>query len=133
MTQKIWVISEGCYSDYGVVAVFARREDAEEALAGGMGDDIEELPFFPAGSKPQRFTVYRALGRVGGSGIDVEVSVYSEGEWNVYIENGGPPPKRPIVKATSTRTGSYIRAICGDRDAAIKAVKDRLAAAKAMA
>jgi hypothetical protein len=131
--KKIWAISEGAYSDYGVVAVFEREEDAQDALSKGMGDDIEEISFFAASETPAMLTVYIAEGFEGEMGVTVRQESWLEGDWNVHDENVRPP-KRP--KATRfmpvSGEGRYlVKAVCGDRDAAIKSVKDRLAAAKA--
>lgn len=52
MDKKIFVITSGCYSDYGISGIYSTRELAEEALGGekdedGYGSRIEEFTLDP--------------------------------------------------------------------------------------
>lgn len=44
--KKIWVASEGSYSDYRVIAAFASEELAEAAVSVGMGDGTDDLWYY---------------------------------------------------------------------------------------
>lgn len=43
MSRKVYLASEGAYSDYQIVGAFTRREDAEKYVADGMADGVEEF------------------------------------------------------------------------------------------
>lgn len=42
--SKIYLVTSGEYSDFGVVAAYSKQEDAEKAVADGLGDAWEECP-----------------------------------------------------------------------------------------
>jgi hypothetical protein len=132
--RKIWAVAEGAYSDWSVIAVFEREEDAEKARAEGMGEEVVDFPYFPAGEPPATLTIFVATGVEGTMDIEVKTETYREGEFHVHAGDDSKPPARPRVNRIQpwSLEGKYaIRAICGDREAAVKAVKDRLAAALA--
>lgn len=135
--KKVWAIAEGEYSSWSVVAVFEREDEAAQAVAEGMADEVVELAYFPAGQPPKIFTEFEARGVEGTMDIVVKKRVYHE-----MLRHSGPP-QRPKVDRfqpfelpiggmnTLNRQDKWcVRAVSGDRDAAVKAVKDRLAAVK---
>lgn len=63
MSETIYVVASGEYSDYRVLAVFATKEQAERATALSGGDwptdyRVESLRFFPEGTDAAMLTVY---------------------------------------------------------------------------
>jgi hypothetical protein len=50
--NKAWLLTDGCYSDYRIVAVFTSIELAEAAKAAGVGEDIEEHDLDPEFQSP---------------------------------------------------------------------------------
>jgi hypothetical protein len=130
--QTLWAVTSGEYSDYRVIAMFEREEDARAALEAGLaGDycpDVTQLPYFPAGVKPRRVTVHRAAATAYRKGklADVAVRTYSEVEW-VFGQN--PAPQRPRVRESRWANGSAIGVVveCANAELAEKALRDRLA------
>lgn len=126
MAQTVYGICHGAYSDWTVSLLCETREQAEAAIAEMGGDyDIEEFDYFPADSGPGVHRTFRARGIEGSMEVNVE-------SWRQF----GPAPLRPEVRQDPWRGRRsahpiYVEATCRDRDAAIKAVKDRLAALKA--
>ena len=57
-----YVVTDGDYSDYHVVAVFADRVNAQAFIEAGGGDDILEEPFRRV--IPEKCTLYTMLCRV---------------------------------------------------------------------
>lgn len=129
MSESIWGISTGSYSDYYVKFLFRSKAEAEayierrnnlerEAEAGGatIWDD-ERIEEFTLGPTDGPFLVWRATAW-DHLGWEVEVTAEIEPE---------PAPARPEVRSED----EYISARSSDRDAAIKSVADRAAARKA--
>lgn len=124
--QTIYGICHGAYSDWTVSLLCETREQAEKAIADmGADYDIEEFRYFPKGSGPGVHRIYRARGIEGSMEVGVE-------SWRQF----GEAPLRPEVRQDPWRGNQsahpiYVEASCRDGNAAVKAVKDRLAALKA--
>jgi hypothetical protein len=112
--QSVWAVTEGSHSDYIVLAIFEREQDANAAKDAGLGDDVTELPFLPAGAPISLVTVHAAWARAWRK------------EWNLGVN---PAPKRPTVTLSPAADGSSIgvNVQCADADLALKALHDRLA------
>lgn len=70
---RIWAVSSGEYSDYGVNAVFIREEDARAAVQAGYGCDVEEFDLYTHGKVPaktERATYRAALDPATGEQVD---------------------------------------------------------------
>lgn len=70
--NKVWMVSEGQYSDFRMIAAFSTKELAEEAKASGVGDDIYEFDINPEYIRPPAGMKY----------------------WHVQIDQDGNPPIR---------------------------------------
>lgn len=55
MSEKVYVVTRGSYSDYRIMAVFADPELAK-AHASSVGGEVEEYPLFE--QSPKRTAVY---------------------------------------------------------------------------
>jgi hypothetical protein len=126
--QSVWAVTEGSHSDYIVLAIFEREQDANAAKDAGLGDDVTELPFLPAGAPISLVTVHAAWARAWRKGrlADVAIHTGSRREWNLGVN---PAPKRPTVTLSPAADGSSIgvNVQCADADLALKALHDRLA------
>ncbi len=137
MSEKktIWAVSSGCYSDYGVDFVCATREiaeafvrehDAARQLTNPdyVGEDYDGycVEGFDFVDEPIRlYTTYTVRGHTRDG---LEISVGSEATET-------KSPNRPVVEQHEdfwNKGHTTVEATCSDRDAAIKSVKDRLAA-----
>lgn len=64
MSKKLYSVTSGSYSDYQVHAVFARKQDAEQAIREAPekgfrdGYEISEMPYFPSGALPVVATLH---------------------------------------------------------------------------
>jgi hypothetical protein len=47
MNDKVWLLTAGSYSDFHIVGVYSKRENAENALQAFGGGDIEEYRIDP--------------------------------------------------------------------------------------
>lgn len=138
----VYVVTEGSYSDYGIRAIFRTREVAEEAIALGLGEDVEEYTVHD--KAPTRVAWWRARwvsntkiltdspdGKAYGVPVEsMEIEPWSGASWS--IEPAYLPPKRPKVDINEQtlptgQTRIYIYAFGRTRDAVIKAVADRRA------
>lgn len=143
MPRKLWAASGGSYSDYRVYALFERKEDAEAYCRNGtvwatptrahaeivaMPEYVEEFELHD--SPPPVHLWWKARFRP----VDGEVGAEE------FSVQGAEPPARPLVFwAQEPPFGAMAKAgiretpvaYCGDRDAAIKSVKDRMAALRA--
>jgi hypothetical protein len=114
----VYAVTSGAYSDYSVHCVFVRREDAEQYVALGLGEDIEEMDLHA--TMPEVFTVYTAQ-------IVRQGDHYRQaGELQ---ESSYRTTRRPEHK-TSEWAWAF-QAIGPDRERVIKSVRDRYAARKA--
>ena len=135
MGETIWAVSEGAYSDYGVVAVFASREAAEETVASNVaaGGDEMRVEEFEFRSKPimyrPHFVVRSFLPpkekgyRWETAGVVGSKSVSGPGGHAHH--RGG---KRPKVGIGPDWQGVPQLVSCGfDREGVVKAFSDRFA------
>ena len=126
---KLWAVTEGAYSDFHIVALFEREEDAEAAMRRGLGDDVGEYPYCPAGVLPRQVMQHRVYARAVRNGklADAEVRVESSTVWD--LDNAAP--RRPRIEERSFKLWSQdavgLSAVCANAELAEKAVRDRLA------
>lgn len=128
--KTAWAISSGEYSSYGVLAIFTDESSAHlmaKALNAGDGHEryeVETFPLYEDGDDLALIPCFYASADTGG---DMEISVSEDGHYFPHFA-----PARPKLNVRTLQGGKQrITATCRDRDAAIKAVKDRLAALKA--
>lgn len=124
MSNEVWAITSGAYSDWNVHCVCDDKEEAEKAAAKlnegevDNGRDFQVLPMpYVAGEVPVH-TTWRAYGELEREEIEARAG---------HHLNLGP--ERPFVSCAFAE--GIVQADCVDREAAIKAVKDRLAAMRA--
>lgn len=62
MTRRrvIYLVTDGSYSTYRGLIAYDRKEDAEAAVAAGVGDDYHEVQVLAPGELPQKVTTYQA-------------------------------------------------------------------------
>lgn len=138
--KVVYALSAGCYSDYRVLCVCEDEEEAKVlASAYNATDepydpvDVETFYLYPKGSKPQPIQYHTASGVEGQMEVNLRTSHSLIPVDSLYDQ---PLRKRPEVKRYEATGGSLagkVRwvAVGTDANACIKAVKDRLAAAKA--
>jgi hypothetical protein len=116
--RTVFAASSGCYSDYSVVAIFERRADAEEFVAAGMAEDVEEMDYFS--EMPPVYTVYTVwISKQGGSWGQA-------GALNSFSNRTTDEPKHETDETPRT-----FKAVGPDKERCIKSVRDRYAAWKA--
>lgn len=142
----IYMVTEGhcdvCGDNVNICA-FVREQDAKEACAQGLGDNVDELRLYPAGQLPAERTLYwEATARVANAmpsadqvpsvrevrGWDFEgihsgpprVNVYSGGHLPVPAMN---PPARVNVRATDQE--SALAECCKQYEALVKMREDK--------
>lgn len=73
---RIWAVSRGEYSDYSVLAVFIREQDAHAAVTAGFGEDVEEFDLYTHGKVPVKVqrARYQAV-------VDFATGNHVEGRW----------------------------------------------------
>ena len=123
--MTVWGASSGSYSDYGVNAVFERKEDAEQYVKDGLADNVEEFDFYPAGFRVPHLTVHRA--RITDRHTEIELTERSRVDIDGAAERRYKRPQARTIDNREDGQGWIIYADCTDRQAAIKAVSDRAA------
>jgi hypothetical protein len=109
--RKIWAVSSGSYSDYGVHAMFETEELAKAVAGYDNYYDVEEFILYDeVPAKVPRYTVYVAQTKSLQSwGMDRDAdTVAIEGGWHILERNRqewpwdwDPPTKRPQFRGTS--------------------------------
>lgn len=128
--QIAWAVVSGEYSDYRIHAVFERREDAEAAEVAGLGDDIHEIDYCPAGVLPTKVMVHEYWAMAHPEGKLADCPVHTRGGEAVFdFGDGTAAPKRPVIHEGSRSPGCaiYVEARCASAALAEKALRDRLA------
>jgi hypothetical protein len=129
--RKIYVIEQGEYSDYSVICAFEREEDAEAAVADGLGGDYMEMILFPPGHRPtKRITEWRANAAIFQSGSTQPPRVHAVEEWDSGDLVAHPQEElagRPKVAVRTYYEGTEwgIDATGPDRESTLKACQDR--------
>lgn len=132
----IWAVTEGSYSDYHIVCLFTYEEDAKAHCAernaaadpvyGGDKASVEEFRLYGRGHAPQRMERWSADGRAYLGALPTQEGPTCRIVWEGDYDD---PPKRP--KVTVYADGG-VRAVARTREAAVKALSDRLAELTAM-
>lgn len=124
--RKVWAVSSGSYSDY-TVEFICETEEMAQAFVRAIADRdrygeyyVEPMELYPESSDPQPRIRFVAQGELGS--MDIEVREYT-GSYGHYGKR--PKMRQQLVMG---REGETIAAEGGDREACVKAVKDRLAA-----
>lgn len=137
--RRIYLVTEGEYSDYTACCAFDTEEDAQRAVADGVGDDYRELILFSPGAQPKKIVTWSAravVGNVDDKALDSEPVVSSPTvEWD--YEQLAPVEsrrRRPSVKVTpSYLRGSVVIVVRGapSAESALKVCSDRYAKLRA--
>lgn len=133
--KSVYAVTSGCYSDYSVHAVFEDKPDAQAHAAQISSGDVEEMPYYPKGERPEMVTIWTA----SATGPDFELEMRSHTEPAYDGEVAVLKGKRPKVHESSRylrlRHGHervpYLSCTSLDDVAARKAVADRAAQIKA--
>jgi hypothetical protein len=135
---NVYAATEGCYSDYHILAIFEDRVEAErysQAHATGTYSDaaIEEMEYFPKGTGPHvtRYFVASACSAWGHDRVDVSLTAEDDPDGKLRRKL-----KRAVVKVTHHETYNgdpwvHVEARALDRVAAQKACADRWAQVRA--
>lgn len=77
--DKVYIVTDGCYSDYRIVGVFSNKRDAKE-YAKRHGMEVEEFPIDVANEIPNGYDIYYVGGDLGGTlhAIKTDISEYTE-------------------------------------------------------
>lgn len=140
--RKVWAVSEGSYSDYGVKAIFAREADAEEWATLSKHprsfDDpfVESFVFFDEGEMPElvRFVQLNAVVGEDGSVTESNTNPYWRTEWTVGFGTA-PPAGRAVGRTWSAPAwgkGLAVMVKARTEELARKAFHDRVTQAKTM-
>lgn len=131
MSEPLWMITAGEYSDYGVLAVFDHRADAEIALRAGMGDRIEEIMRIPVGGEVVRWHCVQARCVLKADGSDLHPpqtwDLY-EPQWRPKLATARRPPEVDI-ELEDGRT--YITVLAETEEIAMKVLRERVAKTRA--
>lgn len=137
--RRVWAVSSGAYSDYGVIAIFATEKQAEDFAAvvpshGWRSDAfVEAMTFYDEGETPQAVEVFWRRGRV----IDGEVvadETSSDTQWECDGLWGDPKPlfgARTYCPPVDKGVGQRVEARGTDKRKVDKAFTDRIMQAKA--
>ena len=137
-----YAVSRGCYSDYVVLCVCEDREtaqrfcDAYNSDGGRYSDtadtaEIEEMPFYCAGSAPERVVTFRSETVLCDDGTVGATGFWDYAGWG-FDRGDDLPPKRPKVvycraPILKNRAG-YLRVHGRTAEGVAKATNDRIAA-----
>lgn len=122
--RTIYVISQGAYSDYGVVVAFECEDDAKRAVELGIGDDYLKMGLFAAGRMPEKTVVWHAQAFLKRTHNFDEPRAWAAECWdNEAIE----VPSRVNIDVQETSGGWLIFATGPDQEGVLKATADALA------
>lgn len=136
--RTVWAVSEGEYSDYHVLAIFERKEDAEAwQKERGVTETYDEsrvqrFPFLAAGEVPQRVNYVQLSAEVLEDGSVREKDPRWTSDWDDFdVPQEGRAWGR-TWSAPAYGRGLAISVRARTEDLARKALADRIANAKAM-
>lgn len=117
-------VSSGDYSDYSVIAIFECKEDAEayiEAFAQENEYRVEEFDYYPRGYRPKIIVLWKAYTRYNDTTNNIRTHSVEE------VDDDGSLTRRYQRPQVDGKPTSYV-ATCVDKEAAIKAIANRLTA-----
>jgi hypothetical protein len=130
-SRIVYAVTEGSYSDFGYRAIFELREDAERAQQAGLGDDVHEIRYYPAGaSLPTKTEHWSAGCQYDGDEYRTAYSYREEG-WTSDLDLPEPGPVQAVDNRWRTGAGGSIHASARTEAEAMKAVQDRVAQLRA--
>ena len=117
MTDRVWLVSSGSYSDYRVHCA-APSKKAARGIVDALNGDDEWIKYFveqvPVIEKAERVTIYGIEAIIEDAGTVCEESVLDRDEWNVvplYPERLRPATARwvraPIYNGKAGRLEVY--------------------------
>jgi hypothetical protein len=134
MSDKVYLVTEGSYSDYHVVAAFASKELAEEFAAGPAnkwGDmGVEEYDVYSELPTPTIIYTGEVQREANGWPDDIEVSSYLRWPWDDDVSRRGEVSAWKM--AGSRERPRRFTCQHTDREAVIKILSDRVAQEKAL-
>lgn len=128
--RTVYAVTEGEYSDFGYMAIFEDRSDAEDARAAGLGDDIHEIRYYPKGAAlPTRVSYWKAWATIMPDGTypnkAAEPRVWDQPTVQWTCEDV-PDLRRPLVRQHVDYRGVVsIEVNALTQEAALKACSDR--------
>jgi hypothetical protein len=133
--RTVYAVTSGEYSDYCVLAVFDRREDAEHAVRElRLGDDWKELILYPAETFPRKVGWWSAYALVLKNGdLEYPVRAYAQEDWT--SDPSFTEPTRPHSAVTPYPYGGgrgwNVNARAMTEEAAVKSCSDAVAKLRA--
>lgn len=115
--RTIYIVTEGEYSGYRVLAAYETEDAARDAVSAGFGEDYEELPLLSAGDIPRKVVVHHTT--VRGDGV-VDFS-YTSDEWDFNVK----------ADVDEFQAASNFHISGRDKDRVLKAAQDRAARLRA--
>lgn len=80
--MTLYVLTSECHDYYRIYAAFETKEDAERALSAGVGEEIGELPYYPAGTIPTKVTMYNFRARLFLGDLINDLEEWSFDTWH---------------------------------------------------
>jgi hypothetical protein len=131
--RTVWAVTDGEYgeySDYRIKALFETKEAADAARKSGLGDNVDEMPYYPAGVPgPRKHSYWLAFATRRDDEMWVEGHHYREDDWDC----DEPPVRRPRVFMHETGSWASMRVVARTEEAAIKVRADKIAQLNAAA
>ena len=134
--RTIYVVTEGSYSDYGILTTFERREDAEQFVAdykalGRYPDDpgIEAYDLHGEGETPHRVDFLLMRGIVERGELR-DVSERSHAAWSYTHDIPGDIPEKRVKVTVDAAWSAHVKAVTAmgrDHAEVRKAFRDRVA------
>lgn len=139
--KTAYVVTEGSYSDYHVLAVFEDEADADKWVQlynqGERWEDarVEEFTFFEKGKMPERVRFVSLWAEVKEDGSVDERDASWKEKWTAGYSEDIPPKGRAVGRtwnAPAWGRGLAITVSARTEDVARKALHDRVTQAKTM-
>lgn len=135
VTTTIWAVTSGEYSDFRIVAVFATKADADAARERGMGDDVQEYPYYASGRRPVRVSVRHwkaVLDAKTGENVTCRWRRTESGEWSYDRTIWSHSTRLPISKSLERNGDIWFIEVMGlPNDRTLKAFRDFVAKTRA--
>jgi hypothetical protein len=122
--KVVYAVTQGAYSDYQIIAIFATKEMAEEVVSAGGGDSVQGFELY--NSLPERIIWYQRglTRRYENNGTTPAYQEFDQKFVDWPWDISANPKQRPIYKENG-KQGFRVHGL--DKDLVDKAFQDRLA------